>query len=330
MVVRAAASAAAVDPSQPPVNFGRAPSSAETVISNLVTTKDNGVAKEADRGGNGQDGSIVGQLETGFVTGQDESTVGCREQQAEVPGGNVAVAPAVAFAGATVGATGPPARQQIVGETDLARESRDGDETTPPKLVKRGQTSNSTSGARKGQQHEGEEELVFPKHLGEAANTGSADDGLRGVNERRSLNSGHEQGPHTSVDGHDAGEVGLEAMIHFTKYEDGRGIQEGSDDGRGVEAKKGVANNGCGSVSAEGRAAREWSNGETRHGKDSESEEEEEGEGDNENENKEGEEGPAGDEAEPAKTDEENRFDLEAAVDSLQSLLVRHYVSGKC
>lgn len=309
--VEAAASSAAVDPSQ------------------QSAPEKNSAIEQLDEGGNEKYDRMVGQPETVFAAGQAENMVGDREQQAEVPGDNSAVAAtsAAAFPVATAaGATGLPSQKEVVEETGYACEGGDGDQVAPPKLDERVQASSSTSAVEDAQRHREEEECASPKQSGGADDIGSTNDPLGGMNRPRSLGDGHEQGPSTSADGPDSDEVGLKTMVQFTKGGDGGEIQEGFDDGQGLKAQQGAANNGGdGSVPAEGSAEIERSNDETRREGASESEYED----DDEDENKEGEEGRGQDEEEPAKTDEENRCDLEAAVDSLQLLLVRHCFSDR-
>lgn len=324
-VGQAAASAVAVDSDQHAVDCHRAPSSVETVISKLITTEDVGVVKQADKNSGGRGGSIVGRLEPGFLSRLDENTVDCRELQAEAPGGASAVAAATANTAANVGATPPPARPEVVEEAGCIGKGGDGENATPPELVERSRASGSTSGADKAQQHQQGEEHAFPQHLDEVGDVSSADSGLGSVNQSRSLDPDHEQRPRSSGNGPDSLETGSEAMVQSMKTGDGERIQEPADDGRGLEAQQGAANDGRGSGLAEASAGKEGSNDQNHREGDSESEEEKEEDEDDSNN---GEEGREGDEDEPAKTDEETRCDLKGAIDSLQFLLVRRLLSA--
>lgn len=319
MAVEAAASAVAVDPSPQPADFGRLPSSAETIKSSHVITDDNSFI-EADQASDGRDICIVGRSEPGSDARRDEDIVGGRGQQVEEPGDNIAVAAVAAAFPTAVDATGPPPWLDIAGGVEHADEGEDQVETVQSKPAKRGQVPSSAIAANNAQRHHEEGEGVFAKQLGQVEDRRSADARLGCVDQSQSLDGGIEPGPYPVLNVADSDEKGLDATTQATNHEDGRATQEEVDGARGLEANQGEATDGDGSVSAEARSGKEWANDERHREGDSESEEEGE---DNDNDNEDGEEGREGDDEEAAKTDEEMRCDLETAIDSLQLLLVR-------
>ena len=322
--VEAAASAAAVDPSQHPAKLGENSSSVEIVVADLFTTGENSATQELGKGGNGKGDSLVGRPQNVFVARQDDSAVGDQEQQAGVPGDCSAVAAAApAFPVATAaGSTGHPSPLDVVEDAGYEGEDGDGYNIAPPQLVERDQKTFSGASAETDAQRHQEEEHRVSRQKTSGVDDAASRGGRLGGAKPRSPEDDYEQGARAAADGPGPDEAGSNTMTprSANSGEDGGDIQEQFGNENGLGAQQGVANSDCGSGLAAGSAGVRRSNDE-----DEDEDEDDEDDEDDDDENKEGEERQEEEveEEKPEKTEEENRCDLEAAVDSLQFLLVR-------
>ncbi len=267
--------------------------------------------------------SAVGRADPALLVVEDRTIVdnGPKGRETSSVGAADTDAPAAA-------STGHRQRDKDIGLAERAGEGGDGGETTSLEDISgRDDELHQVVSYDVGQgktQGGGGGEIFLPEKskLGRADVDGAAGEGLGGAAKPQPLDRGRENERHSEK------EVGTEAKDggeETTPKQEGSG-QEEADGGRGLQA----IDTGRGSEPTERSAGKGLDDGESEKYVEEEAQkdveekdevEEKDGEDEDDEEDEEDD-----DEESPEKTDEENRCDLESAISSLQSLLVRHHM----